>query len=541
MNTRVISHLLLATFLATFLTPAGHAQPTAPHPGPTDAAGEPSPATEIVVPALFANGMVLQRDLPIPVWGTAAPGQNVTVTLDKQWAIATADAAGKWMLRLKPVPAGGPYDVTVSGRNTITYTDVVIGDVWIASGQSNMAKPVRMAIDAENEIAKSTDPSLRMFAVKASANDEPQTKLTGSWSRAEPNATAGFSAVGCFFARELRKELNIPIGVIHSSRTSSPARAWTPREALTADPLLKPIVDSWEKVVADAPAATAKYEADSKVWQEGVNKAKAAGLPAPKKPAPPPNLKLSGRPSALYNGMIAPLVPYGIKGVIWYQGESDAGAAAQYKTLFPALISSWRKEWGQGDFPFHFVQLANYLPVQTHPSEGSMAFVREAQAGALSLPNTGMAVTTDIGDAGDLHPKNKQDVGKRLALSALAQVYGRKIPYSGPVLGSMRIEGATVKLRFMHADGGLKPRAGEDLKGFAVAGADRNFEWATAKIVGDTLELSSPVVTTPVAVRYNWASNPIGNLYNGAGLPAGPFRTDAWAPSESERRLNDEL
>lgn len=498
-------------------------------PPSTIAIGEPNPAAPIALPALFSDGMVLQRDLPIPFWGTAAPGQKVTVTLDKQTASVTADGTGKWLLRLKPLAAGGPYEVTVSGRNTITYKDVLIGDVWIAAGQSNMAFRMAQTKNSAEEIANSEDPSLRTFTVANNANfDVPQSQLAGNWIKASPSTTRNFSAVAYFFGRELRRELNVPIGLIHSSWGGTVAQAWTRREVLTGDPSLRSITDAWDKILAGAPASQAKYDADMKLWQEAADKAKAEGQPEPKKPAPPTNLKYQNRPSGLYNGMIAPLIPYAIKGAIWYQGESNAGQPEQYRRLFPAMITNWRQDWGQGDFPFLFVQLANYTKVQTQPSEGGWALVREAQTATLSLPNTGMAVTTDIGEGPDIHPKNKQDVGKRLALAALAQVYGRKIPYSGPRLDGMTVEGNTLKLRFKHTDGGLKAQGGEELKGFAIAGADKKFVWATAKIVGDTIELCSPEVAAPAAARYNWASNPIGNLHNGAGLPAGPFRTDTW-------------
>jgi sialate O-acetylesterase len=475
--------------------------------------------------------MVLQRDLPIPFWGTAAPNQKVTVTLGKESVSTAADGEGKWLLRLGPQPVGGPLEVTVSGKNTITYKNVLVGDVWVASGQSNMEFTLNRANNAKDEIAASEDSSLRMFTVRKNANyDVRQTTVGGQWQPSNPQNSGAFSAVAYFLARQLRKEQKIPNGIIHYSWGGNPAQAWTRRDVLEKDARLKPIIDSWQKFVEGYPVAKEKYEADLKVWQEAADKAKAEGQPEPPNKPRAPNFPNTNpyRPSTLYNGMIAPLIPYGIKGVIWYQGESNVGDPAQYRVLFPTMISSWREEWKQGDFPFLFVQLANFMKVQEQPSEGGWAGLREAQTATLSLPNTGMAVITDIGEADDIHPRNKQEVGRRLALAALAQVYNRKVSYSGPMYDLMAVEGNTIRLRFKHTDDGLKPRDGEELKGFAIAGADKKFVWANAKIEGDAILVSSPEVAAPVAVRYGWANNPIGNLYNGAGLPASPFRTDSW-------------
>ncbi|MDQ3815325.1 MAG: sialate O-acetylesterase, partial [Armatimonadota bacterium] len=392
---------------------------------------------------LFSDGMVLQRGLEVPIWGEAAAGQPVTVSLNDKSATATADANGKWMLRLPPLEAGGPFEVQFkSGQaDALVVKNVLVGDVWVASGQSNMAFAVRGAVNAEQEIAAANDPQLRMFTVARVAIGEPQTQLRGSWQEANPQNVGGFSAVGYFFARELRRELRIPIGIIHSSWGGSSAQAWMRREVYENDPDLQPTRDAWKKTLENYPQARTAYEAKLAEWQTEADKAKAEGRPEPAKPREPPGPTYFSRPSALYNGMIAPLLPYAIKGVIWYQGEANSGQAKQYRKLFPALIANWRQDWKQGDFPFLFVQLAGYLKRQEQPSEGGWAEIREAQQMTLSVPNTGMALAIDIGEAADVHPKNKQEVGRRLALAALAQVYGRDIPYSGPLYDSMTVEG----------------------------------------------------------------------------------------------------
>jgi len=470
-------------------------------------------AAAVKLPAVIGDHMVLQRDMKVPIWGTADPGEKVTVTLGDRQAVATADADGRWMVRLDPLKAGGPFEMTVAGSNRITLKDILVGEVWVCSGQSNMAMQVKTAANAHQEIAAANYPDIRLFTVARLVAAAPQSDTKGTWVACSPQTVGDFSAAAYYFGRHLHKELNVPIGLIHTSWGGTPAEAWTSRATLEADPDLKAIVDRWDQELANA---------------------RKAGSAAGNQQSAPKGRKAGGdlagstdRPSSLYNGMIQPLIPYAIRGAIWYQGEANAGRAYQYRKLFPAMIQDWRKAWGQGDFPFLFVQLANYQPRKPEPADSAWAELREAQTMTLSLPKTGMAVIIDIGEGDNIHPKNKQDVGKRLALAALAIAYGRDIPYSGPMYDSMKIEGDKVRLTFRHVNGGLVAKGGV-LKGFAIAGDDRKFVWADAKIDGDTVVVHSDKVAKPKAVRYAWADNPECNLYNKAGLPASPFRTDDW-------------
>jgi sialate O-acetylesterase len=346
-----------------------------------------------------------------------------------------------------------------------------------------------------------------------------------------PETVGSFSAAGYFFGRELYKEIKQPIGLIHTSWGGTPAEAWTSPAALQENPGLEPILTRYKEALAAWPKAKAKYDEDVAKWKEAAQQAKTDGKQPPRMPGAPMGPGNPNCPSGLYNGMVAPLIPYTIRGAIWYQGESNAGRAYQYRDLFPTMIKSWWNAWGQegqGDFPFLFVQLANFMDPKEEPGDSSWAELREAQLMTLDLSNTGMAVIIDIGDTKDIHPKNKQDVGKRLALWALANTYSKDVVYSGPLYTSMTKKGKTIVLSFDHLGGGLVAKGGEPLKGFALAGADKKFVWADAKIEADKIIVSSDKVADPVAVRYAWADNPVCNLYNKAGLPASPFRTDTW-------------
>jgi sialate O-acetylesterase len=334
--------------------------------------------------------------------------------------------------------------------------------------------------------------------------------------------------VAYFFGRELHKNLGVPIGLIHTSWGGTPAEAWTRRGVLKADPDFKPILQRYDEAVAKYPQAKQEHERKLEEWKQAVEKAKTEGTRAPGRPGEPLGPGHPHSPSGLYNAMISPLLPYGIAGAIWYQGESNAGRAYQYRKLLPAMIKNWRDDWGLGDFSFIFVQLANFMAVKPEPGDSSWAELREAQSMTLALPNTGMAVIIDIGEANDIHPKNKQDVGKRLALWALANTYKQALEYSGPVYKSSKTEGNRIILTFDDVGGGLMAAPEPPLKGFAIAGADHKFVWADAAIEGNTVVVSSDTVSEPVAVRYAWADNPVCNLYNKEGLPASPFRTDDW-------------
>jgi len=485
---------------------------------------------DVKLPAVIGDNMVLQQGQKITIWGWAEPNEEVMASVSWQsmeWGV-TADEGGKWMFKMNPPEIGGPYEMTLRGKNTITIKNILVGEVWVCSGQSNMQWAVEQAADPEQEIAAAKYPNISLFSVERKVAEEPQGDCVGSWQPCSPDTVGGFSAVAYYFGRELHKELNIPIGLIHTSWGGTPAEAWTSKDALQSEPVCAPILQRYADAVAKYPEAMKEYERKVDEWKAAVAKAKAEGSKPPHRPGAPFGPGNPHSPAGLYNAMIAPLVPYGIRGAIWYQGESNAGRAYQYRELFPAMIKCWRKDWGQGDFPFLFVQLANFMAVKPEPAESEWAELREAQLMTLALPNTGMAVIIDIGEADDIHPKNKQDVGKRLALWALAKTYAKTLVYSGPLYKSMNVEGNKIVLRFDHVGGGLVAHGEGPLKGFAIAGADRKFVWADATIDGDKVVVSSEKVAEPVAVRYAWADNPVCNLYNKEGLPASPFRTDDW-------------
>ena len=493
---------------------------------------------DIKLPAIIGNDMVLQQGGKVPIWGWADPGEEVMVGVSWQtmkWAV-TADKDGKWSFRMTAPKVGGPYEMTLTGKNTITIKNILVGEVWVCSGQSNMEFAVRQANNAQQEIADADYPNIRLFTVRRKVAEQPQSDCEGDWSECSPETVPGFSAVGYFFGRDLYKQLNVPIGLIHTSWGGTPAEAWTRRGVLESDPDFAPILKRYDDAVSRYPQARKEYEQKLAEWKQAVEKAKAEGTNPPRRPGAPFGPGSPYEPAGLYNAMIAPLIPYGIQGAIWYQGESNAGRAYQYRKLFPDMIKNWRQDWGEGQFPFLFVQLANFMKTRPEPGDSAWAELREAQLMTLSLPNTGMAVIIDIGEADDIHPKNKQDVGKRLALWALAKTYGKDIVYSGPIYKSMKVDDGKIILSFDHVGGGLIAKGDEQLKGFAIAGADRKFVWADAKIEGDTVVVSSENVSEPVAVRYAWADNPVCNLYNKEDLPASPFRTDDWPGVTAENK-----
>ncbi|HJY28588.1 MAG TPA: sialate O-acetylesterase [Pyrinomonadaceae bacterium] len=632
---------------------------------------------EVRLPAIISDNMVLQQGVKVRIWGNAKPSERVTVTLKDKSASTVADAQGRWQAWLDPSKAGGPFELTVKGDNVVTIKNVLVGEVWLCSGQSNMEWPLVNTTGGAETVAQANYPEIRLFTVTKNTSSTPLADVEGHWLITTPDDAAHFSAVGYFFGRELYQQLKVPIGLIHSSWGGTPAEAWTRHDALLSSPELKPILDKYESSLNALPQAKEAYARALAAWEEknlyidGGNKGEALGyadpatstadwsrmdlpkqfetagllidgavwfrkdveLPAswsgkdlvlnlppiddqdvtyfngtkvgstgrdtpnsymvPRKYVVPGSLVRAGRnviavrvfdsageggfsrggafsigptesepltlrgvwdykieqalepkhpdwgsrpeaigvsnqnnPSVLYNAMIAPLVNVAIRGVIWYQGESNAGRAYQYRTLFPTMIRDWRSAWGN-NFPFYFVQLANWHANKAEPDESDWAELREAQMMTLREPQTGMAVTIDIGDENDIHPRNKLDVGRRLAAWALADTYKQKVIPSGPLFDRFTIEGNEVRIRFKYADG-LKTIDGGPLKGFALAGEDRHFVWADARIEGDTVIVSSPKISKPVAVRYAWADNPIANLYNKAGLPASPFRTDDW-------------
>jgi sialate O-acetylesterase len=383
------------------------------------------------------------------------------------------------------------------------------------------------SMNGKDEVAAANYPNVRLFSVKRTVATTPQDNCEGEWKVCTPETVPDFSAVLYFFGRDLHKELKRPVGLIHTSWGGTPAESWTSRPTLEADPDLKVIADRWDENLANYPKAKAAYDKAMEDWQKAANEAKAAGKEEPKKPNAPQGADSPWLASGLYNAMIAPIVPYAVEGAVWYQGESNAGRAYQYRKLFSSMIQDWRKNWGD-DLSFYFVQLANYTETKPEPADSDWAELREAQNMALKLKKTGVALAIDIGEAKDIHPKNKQEVGRRLALNALAKDYGKDVDYLGPMYKSMSVKGNEVVIKFSGTDDGLVAKGGEPLKGFAIAGADKNFVWADAKIQGDKVVVSSAKVAKPASVRYGWANNPVCNLFNGAGLPASPFRTDSW-------------
>jgi len=496
---------------------------------------------DVRLPAVISDHMVLQRGQEVPIWGWADPQEKVTITtswLQRRWVIE-ADADGKWLVRIKtPARGTGPFAMTFRGQNEIQIEDILMGEVWLCSGQSNMEFPVgdveevawKSGVDNYlQEVAQANYPRIRFFTVSKQVAEKPQEVCLGEWENCSPQTAIPFSAVAYFFGRELHTELGeVPVGLIHSSWGGSPAEAWTSFATLMKDGEFKTYVNGWERAKMAYQKAKKEYPEKLKAWQEQAKEAvkeKKFAPPLPPEPVPP---AAHHQPAGLFNGMIAPVAPFGIKGVIWYQGEANVARAPGYHKLMTALITNWREVWGQQDLPFYYVQLANYIPNRSDSITDTWALLREAQLQTLALPKTGMAVTIDIGDPEDIYPKNKQEVGRRLALWALANTYGRKRVCSGPLFDTMKIEGDKARLQFRSLGGGLATPQGADIVGFTIAGADRKFFAANAEVRGKTLVVFSRHVPRPVAVRYAWADNPNGNLYNRAGLPASPFRTDTW-------------
>ena len=481
----------------------------------------------VKLPAIFSDHAVLQQDASVPVWGWADSGEEVTISIAGQTKTTKAGADGSWKVQLEKLAKGGPHTLEIKGKNTITIKDVLVGEVWLGSGQSNMAMTVNRCKDYEKEKAAANFPQIRMFKEGSGSRTTPQTLGSGNWVICSPESVGGFSGTAYFFGRELHEQLKIPVGLINSSVGGTPVESWASYEAQAKVSSLKPVLENWKKQEAeyDPAKAEAKYKDDLAKYQ----KAKAAGKAparAPQKTAQP--RENSHHPGNLFNGKINPLIPYAIRGAIWYQGENNAGRGIPnlYGDQLSTLINDWRARWGQGDFPFAWVQLPNFRNLQTEPvEETGWVTVREEMTKTLKLKNTGMAVTLEAGEANDIHPKDKQTVGHRLALWALATVYGKKVPYEGPTLDKHEIKGSQIILKMKNIDGGMRVR-GDALKGFAIAGADKKWVFANARIDGDTIILNHDSVKEPMHARYGWANNTVGNLFNGEGLSAGPFRTD---------------
>jgi hypothetical protein len=484
---------------------------------------------EVTLPAIISDHMVVQAGTEVPIWGWAAAGEEVTVTLAGQTATTQTPADGKWQVRLgqlKPSPEA--QILTVKGTNTLTVQDVLIGEVWLASGQSNMAFKFDRGEYPPAETAAAALPQVRMFTVKQHSTRIPQDDCEGQWIVASPETVQSFSAVAWFFGRDLHLKLKTPVGLINSSWGGTAIEAWTSEPAQAKVPALQAGLDKWAKAAAEYDPVKTKADNEKRAtaWKGAVERIKAKGgkeFPRPPRPKGPP-LTNQNHPANLYNGMIRPLIPYSLRGAIWYQGEANCSSeekASLYATQLPLMISDWRAQWHH-NFAFGTVQLPNY------EQEAYRPLVREAMLKSLSVPNTGMAVTIDVGEAMDNHPKDKKTVGERLSLWALARVYRQKIPtYSGPTVRSHEVKNGTFQIRFDNAVGGLKIK-GDTPQGFVIAGADKQWKPAQVKVTSNLMLLSHPDVKVPVVVRYAWSANPPASLFNGAGLPASPFRTDDW-------------
>jgi len=484
-------------------------------------------APHIKLHSLVGDNMVLQQGMEVPIWGWATSGKRVTVRFRGQKKKATAAEDGRWTVKLDPMEAGGPFEMKVAGRNTITLQNVCVGEVWLGSGQSNMRWPVAGALNAEKEIAQADHPNIRLFTVKPTPADRPAENCEGSWAVCNSKTVRPFSALAYYFGREIQQYMNVPVGLIASSVDSTPAGAWMSMRTLASDPVFKNSLPYWERVLRKNAEMIREYENKLAQWQQNAEKAKTEDKEVPPKPIRPMDARLQA-PSRLFNGMITPLIPYAIKGVIWHQGEYEAETegGALYRRILPALINDWRREWGQGTFPFLFVQLANYHKPELNPAKSGWALLRQSQLlTMLTVPNTGMAISIDIGEADRIHPRNKQEMGRRLALVALGVAYKKPIAYSGPICKSAKFGGNRVRIKFNHVYGGLVAKGGGPLKGFSVAGPNGRFVTAQAKIEGNEVVVQNDAVKIPFIVRYAWADNPQGsNLYNVEGLPASPFR-----------------
>jgi sialate O-acetylesterase len=494
---------------------------------------------KVKLAGVFGDHMVLQQQTPVAVWGGADAGEKVVVTIAGQTHPTLADDAGRWKVTLDPMRAADHPGPVVMRINDVTVSDILIGEVWLCSGQSNMEMTVSRAKDAATEIAAADFPAIRLMGVKRWGSAQPVDSLEFAcqWSPCTPKTIVGFSATGYYFGRDLHQALKVPIGLINSSLGGATVESWTSRPALDATPEAAVSIAYVQDEVDRREELLAKYERDKLAYDAEVERAKAAGeKPKLKRPRPPHDWTGTKSPAAMFNAMLHPLIPFTMRGAIWYQGEANYGRSYAYRALLPALIADWRTRWGQPAMPFGVVQLANYHPVKPNPAEYGWCELREAQfLTAQNDPHVGIINTIDIGEVG-VHPVNKQDVGKRLALWALAKVYGRsEVVFSGPRYRDAQFKDGKVYVHFDHAHGGLIVK-GDELKGFALAGDDKKFAWAQAKVVDNTtVVVWSEQVPKPASVRYAWAENPVCNLYNTAGLPAFQFRTDQWPGVTAKR------
>lgn len=494
---------------------------------------------DMKLPDVLGDSMVFQQKQIVPIWGTADVGETVVVTFQKQKLTTVADAQGKWRVNLKPLKPSFTAEVlTIQGKNTISLKDILVGEVWLVSGQSNMQWTLEQSKNGKEEVSKANQPNIRLFNVSREVAFKKMTGKLAEWKVCNPESVKDFSGAGYYFGVELQKNLNIPIGLINSSYGGSQAEAWTPVEFLKTNPDLVATVERTKIWEEERPRIKVEYDEAIKKWREESEKQKAVGAKPSPSPGVPDALRDYRVASSIYDGMIEPLMPFAIRGAAWYQGESNEARAEQYNILLPTMIKSWREKWGQGNFPFGIIQLPNYRKQHDEPEESAWSFIREAQRKtALQTINTGLIVTIDIGEANDIHPTNKLDVGKRMSVWALKNVYGKKLTDS-PVFKKYEVKNNKIILTFDEVGTGLKIKNGDKLQEFAIAGDDKKFVWAEAKIVGkNKVEVWSEKITNPSAVRYAFNSNPKNpNLTNETGLPASPFRTDSWDdPTKGKR------
>lgn len=489
---------------------------------------------------VIGSGMVLQQKQKVPLWGHADPGESVSVSFAGQTKKTIAGPDGKWLVKLDPLRASAtPQTMIISGKNSITLANILVGEVWLVAGQSNMQRLLSETANGEAAIAAADQPLIRLFNVSRQVAFKHAPPPLATWQACSPQTVKTFSAAGYYFGVELQNELHVPIGLINSSYGGSQAEAWTPVEYLLASADLRPTVERTKIWDEERSRVRVAYDEALKQWRTDADKAVAAGARPSPSPAVPDALREYRIAASIYDGMIAPLIPFSIRGAIWYQGESNEARAQQYELLLPTMIRAWRERWGEGDFPFGIVQLPNYRDAKVDPADEAWSHLREAQCRtAMATAKTGLIVTIDIGEAHDIHPKNKLDVGKRMARWALVDAYHRKLTKSGPVFREAKFVGAKAVLKFDQAGDGLRLRDGDKLDEFAIAGADGQWHWANAKIVSkDRIEVWSDAVPRPAAVRYAFNNNPRHpNLTNETGLPAVPFRTDSWpGPTDGKR------
>ena len=488
---------------------------------------------ELKLPAIISDHMVLQQKQANPIWGWDTAGTKISVTFSGQTKTAEADADGKWTVRLDAVPANAqPQTLVIEGTTKREIQDVLVGEVWMCSGQSNMGFQLKEDWNGDLEALASKLPNLRLIKVPQVGTQESKTDFNGAWKASVQDSAAGFSAVGLLFGRYLHEILEVPVGLIDNSWGGSAAEAWVRRSSLESDSRFALLMENTAKKEADLQSQKAEddYAAAVEKHNAAVETAKAEGKPAPRAPQSPKSwLTGNQRPGNIFNGIVHPTLGYGLKGVIWYQGESNAGRAHEYRELFPFMIAQWRKEWAQGDFPFYWVQLADFNPEAAKPGDSTWAELREAQTKTMQLPNTGQAVIIDLGEGRDIHPRNKHDVAARLVRWALVKDYGFTLPFRSPEYQSLQIEGAKATVTLDCFGSFLRPFDVEAAVGFALCGEDKVWQPAKGKVVGkNKVEVTSDAVPVPIAVRYAWADNPVCNLFSNDGLPITPFRTDTF-------------